>query len=302
MMQNRDGGWGRSAPTEEEAATREVDQSVRRRQLAGIDPPAGLKYSDAKFALVNPRTGSLHVRHGTSSFATAVQAGSRARPRLAARRPRAGCVPSRGGARVMELRWLQDFLMVAETGNFTRAAERRNTSQAAFSRRIKSLEAWLGFDLIDRSVYPTQLTPQGERFREHAGELLKQMLDTRDELGGKPVRRHEHIRIALPFAMATARLPHWWQLWSQERRLSCSVVVGNIHDLVTSLVSNNVDLMICHHHAQQPIHLDPDRYERVILGTEFLPPYAREALAAKGGVSLPGRASHPVPLLMYSPG
>ena len=32
---------------------------------------------------------------------------------------------------MMELRWLQDFLMVAETGNFTRAAEKRNTSQAA---------------------------------------------------------------------------------------------------------------------------------------------------------------------------
>jgi DNA-binding transcriptional LysR family regulator len=195
---------------------------------------------------------------------------------------------------MMELRWLQDFLMVAETGNFTRAAEKRNTSQAAFSRRIKSLEAWLGFDLIDRSVYPTQLTPQGERFREHAGELLRQMLDSRLELGGKPLRRNEHIRIALPFAMATARLPHWWQAWSQDRRLSCSVVVGNIHDLVTSLVSDNVDLMICYHHAQQPIHLDPDLYERVTLGTEFLRPYASEALVAKGGASLPGRASHPV--------
>ncbi|MCJ9705356.1 LysR family transcriptional regulator [Bradyrhizobium sp. SHOUNA76] len=204
--------------------------------------------------------------------------------------------------RVMELRWLQDFLMVAETGNFTRAAERRNTSQAAFSRRIKSLEAWLGFDLIDRSVYPTQLTPQGERFREHAGELLRQMLDSRDELGGKPLRSHEHIRIALPFAMATAQLPQWWQAWSAERRMSCSVVVGNIHDLVTSLVSGNADLMICYHHAQQPIHLDPDRYERVSLGTEYLRPYVSEALAAKGGISLPGKASHPVPLLMYSPG
>ncbi|CAN7506742.1 LysR substrate-binding domain-containing protein [Bradyrhizobium sp. LjRoot220] len=214
-----------------------------------------------------------------------------------------GATAPRAGARyVMELRWLQDFLMVAETGNFTRAAERRNTSQAAFSRRIKSLEAWLGFDLIDRSVYPTQLTPQGERFREHAGELLRQMLDARVELGGKPVRRQEHIRIALPFAMATSRLPHWWQLWSQERRLSCSVVVGNIHDLVTSLVSNNVDLMICYHQAQQPIHLDPDRYERAILGTEFLRPYASQALVTKGGASLPGRPTHPVPLLMYSPG
>jgi LysR family transcriptional regulator, hypochlorite-specific transcription factor HypT len=203
---------------------------------------------------------------------------------------------------VMELRWLQDFLTVAETGNFTRAAEKRNTSQAAFSRRIKSLEAWLGFDLIDRSVYPTRLTPQGERFREHAGELLRQMLDSRDELGGKPLHRNERIRIALPFAMATARLPQWWQAWSQERRLSCSVVVGNIHDLVTSLVSDNADILICYHHAQQPIHLDPERYERVTLGTELLRPYASETLVAKGGAALPGRASHPVPLLMYSPG
>ena len=202
----------------------------------------------------------------------------------------------------MELRWLQDFLMVAETANFTRAAERRNTSQAAFSRRIKSLEAWLGFDLIDRSVYPTQLTAQGERFREHAGELLRQMLETRTELGGKPLRRQEHIRIALPFAMATARLPHWWPVWSRERRASCSIVVGNIHDLVTSLVSNSVDLMICYHSAQQPIHLDPDRYERVVLGSEFLLPYANQALMTKGSFSLPGRATHPVPLLMYSPG
>ena len=60
--------------------------------------------------------------------------------------------------------------------------------------------------------------------------------------------------------------------------------------------------MICYHHAQQPIHLDPDLYECVTLGTEFLRPYASEALVAKGGASLPGRASHPVPLLMYSPG
>lgn len=200
----------------------------------------------------------------------------------------------------MELRWLQDFLTVAETGNFTRAAERRNTSQAAFSRRIKSLESWLGFDLIDRSVYPTQLTPQGEQFREHASDLLRQMLDTRTELGGKPLHRHEHIRIALPFAMATAKLASWWPQWSRDRQLSCSIVVGNIHDLVTSLVSGNVDLMICYHSAQQPIHLDPDRYERAELGIETLRPYASGALATK--VSLPGRASHPVPLLMYSPG
>src|SRR5438552_14427413 len=48
------------------------------------------------------------------------------------------------------------------------------------------------------------------------------------------------------------------------------------------------------------MHLDPDPYERAELGIEFLRPYVSEALATK--VSLPGRATHPVPLLMYSPG
>jgi DNA-binding transcriptional LysR family regulator len=202
----------------------------------------------------------------------------------------------------MELRWLQDFLTVAETGNFTRAAERRNVSQAAFSRRIQALEAWLGFDLIDRGVFPTRLTPQGEQFREHAAELLRQMLDARAELAGGPVQRNEHIRIALPFALATARLPHWWPTWSQDKRLSCSVVVGNIHDLVTAVMSDSADLMICYHNAQQPIELDPERFERVTLGHEFLRPYASQRLAANGSLALPGRPDRPVPLLMYSSG
>lgn len=202
----------------------------------------------------------------------------------------------------MELRWLQDFLTIAETGNFTRAAERRNTSQAAFSRRIKSLEAWLGFDLIDRSVFPTQLTPQGLSFRDHAGDLLQQMLDARTELGRKSPPSHQHIRIALPFALATARLPHWWANWSQNKSFSCSVVVGNIHDLVTSLDSQNVDLMICFHNAQQPIHLDPARYERALLDTEYLRPFVSKRLAANDDMSLPGHEDRPIPLLMYSQG
>ncbi|MCB2102451.1 MAG: LysR family transcriptional regulator, partial [Rhodobacterales bacterium] len=37
----------------------------------------------------------------------------------------------------MELSWLEDFVALAETGSFSRAAERRNLTQPAFSRRIR---------------------------------------------------------------------------------------------------------------------------------------------------------------------
>ena len=58
----------------------------------------------------------------------------------------------------MDINWLGDFACLARTLNFTRAAEERNITQSAFSRRIKSLENWLGVPLIQRSSYPVQLT------------------------------------------------------------------------------------------------------------------------------------------------
>ncbi|WP_332717959.1 LysR family transcriptional regulator [Pelagibacterium mangrovi] len=77
----------------------------------------------------------------------------------------------------MDISWLQDFLTVAETKNFTKAAQRRNSSQGAFSRRIQSLEAWLGTPLFDRSIFPVEMTPEGERFHEHARDVLEQILN-----------------------------------------------------------------------------------------------------------------------------
>jgi DNA-binding transcriptional LysR family regulator len=201
----------------------------------------------------------------------------------------------------MDIRWLQDFLAVAETGNFTRAAENRNVSQAAFSRRIQSLESWLGVALIDRSVFPTRLTAEGEQFRQHAGDILRQVIDARRDVADRTALGREHIRIALPFVLATARLPHWWHAWSSEQHLSSTVVLGNIHDLITSLTAGNADVMFCYLSDQQPIQLDPDRYDRLVLESDILRPYASPSLLARG-LSLPGTAALPVPLLMYSVG
>lgn len=42
----------------------------------------------------------------------------------------------------MEIKWLKDFLVLNNTGNFRIAAEQRCVLQPAFSRRIQALEAW----------------------------------------------------------------------------------------------------------------------------------------------------------------
>ena len=73
----------------------------------------------------------------------------------------------------MELSWLEDFLTLSVTGNFSRAAETRHVSQPAFSRRIRNLEYWVGTPLVDRSVFPIALTPAGESFRKTAEETIR---------------------------------------------------------------------------------------------------------------------------------
>ena len=202
----------------------------------------------------------------------------------------------------MDFRWLQDFLSLAEAGNFTSAADSRHSSQPAFSRRIQSLESWLGVELIDRSHYPTVLTPAGETFRLHAADLVRKMIDSRAELQGEPVDDLQTITFALPHSLAMSRFPVWWQEWQEGAGGgSCRLLASNVHDAVTALVSGLADILICYHHAQQPIFLDQAQYDRIELGTEWLRPYS----AARRGqpvFKLPGKVRSPLPLLSYSSG
>ena len=75
----------------------------------------------------------------------------------------------------MNLIWLEDFLALASTGNFSRAAEERHMTQPAFSRRIRALEEWLGVVLIDRATHPAALTEAGEWFQSVAQEILARL-------------------------------------------------------------------------------------------------------------------------------
>ena len=70
----------------------------------------------------------------------------------------------------MQTKWIDDLLAVAETQNFSRAAELRCITQSALSRRIKSLEEWMGVELVDRSTYPVQLTKAGQVFCDEGRE------------------------------------------------------------------------------------------------------------------------------------
>ena len=101
----------------------------------------------------------------------------------------------------MNLLWLEDFLALASTGNFSRAAEERHMTQPAFSRRIRALEEWLGVVLIDRTTHPAALTEAGEWFRSVAQEILARVAQIPDEARAIADATSATLRIASTHAL-----------------------------------------------------------------------------------------------------
>lgn len=73
----------------------------------------------------------------------------------------------------MDIAWLRDFEALVAQKNFSRAAEERNVSQPAFSRRIRALEEEFGVTLINRQTLPLSLTAAGEVFLAQSRIMLR---------------------------------------------------------------------------------------------------------------------------------
>jgi DNA-binding transcriptional LysR family regulator len=203
----------------------------------------------------------------------------------------------------METKWLEDFVSLAETRSFSRSAQLRHVTQPAFSRRIQALEAWAGTDLVDRSSYPTRLTPAGETLYAQSLEMLQALQSTRAMLRGHSSAGHDVIEFAVPHTLAFTFFPVWVSsLREKFGPIKSRLIALNVHDAVMRLVEGGCDLLIAYHHASQPLQLDADRYEMVALGQEVLSPYCKADASGEPMFKLPGRALQPLPYLGYAPG
>ncbi|RWU25519.1 LysR family transcriptional regulator [Pseudomonas alkylphenolica] len=72
----------------------------------------------------------------------------------------------------IDLKRIRHLVLLSEELHFSRAAERANLSQTAFSRSIQSLEADLGVRLFDRDTRSVVLTAAGRQLLASGRELL----------------------------------------------------------------------------------------------------------------------------------
>ncbi|GGF37509.1 LysR family transcriptional regulator [Aliidongia dinghuensis] len=178
--------------------------------------------------------------------------------------------------------------MVAETRNFSRSAELLHSTQPAVSRRIQSLEDWLGARLFDRNSQPISLTPEGELFRPAAEEILRRLNRAREEVRTAHDRAPKILRFITTHSLATTFLPAW--LRSVEDLtgvVAMRLETARLDDCVAAMIGGQSDFMLAYTHPATPLPLDAEGFKSTVIGRDRLVP-----------VSAPdadGRPLHPIP-------
>jgi DNA-binding transcriptional LysR family regulator len=201
----------------------------------------------------------------------------------------------------MEIKWIEDFIALAQYQSFSRAAEFRNVTQSGFSRRIQSLEQWIGAELIDRSSFPPVLTPAGQLFREVAEDVLARLFDTRAIIRTEQRIAGTSLQVAAGHTIALNFLPAWLKALSTHfGEVRARVIPTNVHDSILMLVNGNCELMFAYHHPELPLHLDPVKYEHVTVGIDTLMPASKPNQRSAPMFRLPGTKKQPLPLISYT--
>ncbi|MDH4554845.1 LysR family transcriptional regulator [Pseudomonas sp. BN417] len=98
------------------------------------------------------------------------------------------------------------FVVTAEQGSFSRAAERLGKTPSALTKAVSHLEAELGVRLFERSTRRTVLTEAGRLYLETARQVLQRLHEVGEEIGQLQHGLYGSLRLTAPLAFARAFL------------------------------------------------------------------------------------------------
>ncbi len=207
----------------------------------------------------------------------------------------------------MELDWLEDFIVLARTRHFSQSAQERNVSQPAFSRRIQALERWLGTNLINRGTTPITLTEEGERFRETAIGVLRDIYRDRDAFRRDLSKMHADVWISGSTSVLIHLVPDWLDdMFAKIGPFKTNVGTYGFHntgkpsDMVQRLRQGEIDLTFTYAHPDMPWILDTGNFDWKVVTTTSFKPYSPVNHDGQPLFSFPGTEANPLPWLAYA--
>jgi DNA-binding transcriptional LysR family regulator len=173
----------------------------------------------------------------------------------------------------MELSWLEDFLALANCANFSRAAELRNMTQPALSRRIRSLEEWVGAPLFDRTHQPVALTEAGRVFRPSADEALRRLFQSREECREADGQVTATLRFAATHSLSLTFFPTWLRSLEQGGPFGAiRLISDSLQACEQIMLQGNAQFLLCHYHPSVPGRLGADLFQSRCIGHDRLLP------------------------------
>lgn len=191
----------------------------------------------------------------------------------------------------LDIKWLEDFLALSETRNFSRAAKLRHITQPAFGRHIRALEAYVGQTLVDRSTTPVSLTQAGRQFRSVANNIVKYVEEGVGVLKGAPQSFFRPVRISSPHMLASSSLLDLFDLIDDCPAFKVDIL--RVDYAVESLTEGDCDLLVA---FEMSALLQPP-FKNMILGKGD---YLLVCAAGPDGEPLFNPHEETVPFLRYS--
>ena len=160
----------------------------------------------------------------------------------------------------MDLRQLEYFREIADTGSINEAARRLNMSQPPLSYQLRLLEEELGVRLFERSSQGVTLTEAGTLLYSRAGELLSYADSTKQEV--ERFGRRRILRLGLTSSTVAPMIPFIAEYARRNPEASFEVHDGTTFSLFNSLLAGIIDVSV----VRTPLRLD--EVEHTVLCTE----------------------------------
>jgi LysR family transcriptional regulator, hypochlorite-specific transcription factor HypT len=201
----------------------------------------------------------------------------------------------------MNTAWFEDFLVLAATQNFSRAAQERHVTQPAFGRRIRSLEEWLGVSLFDRSTQPVQLTTAGKWFESVARATLQRISHLPREAQDVVASQSATLKLAATHALSFTFVPTWLRRVESHLALGPIQLVSDVLPRCDHLLDQREVHFAISHAIANAVHDGKDiQTQYLTIGSDAL--IAVSGVNTRGQViySLEAKQDADVPLLAYS--
>ena len=197
----------------------------------------------------------------------------------------------------MDLTLFDDVLILLEEGNMSRAARRRNVTQPAFSRRIRSFEDWLGRPIVSRSANRVELEPA---LLANSAELQALVGHVR-ELRGRIANydpAHTTLTIAAQHSVMVSALPDFiGSLRPKFEKVSFRVRAANHNDCLSLFLSGAASVLMCYERDSDVEMPFGAGVSRAIWGRDRLVPVLGGSL--RFAISDTGNVPETVPIIRY---